>query len=272
MKLCSVPRREGFTLVELLSVIAIIAILAALLFPALNRASARANTTRCLSNIRQWGAAATLYLSDNDGYYPPQGNAPESGQMASIYTNAWYNVLPPYVGCEVMSNLYARKAMPRPGDKSLFICPAAPPTPAPQPTDKSTYYCSYAYNLWVVADNRGCKNKDDESGFGTYLRYSQIPDPSRFVLFAENPTGIGENSNPGYRYAWTHPKYMAFPVQGDAFRHSGAANICFADGHAGTYLKTKIYAEGMTAGTGQYWNYGGIQWNPDNPNLEGACN
>ena len=169
MKLCSVPRREGFTLVELLSVIAIIAILAALLFPALNRASARANTTRCLSNIRQWGAAATLYLSDNDGYYPPQGNAPESGQMASIYTNAWYNVLPPYVGCEVMSNLYARKAMPRPGDKSLFICPAAPPTPAPQPTDKSTYYCSYAYNLWVVADNRGCKNKDDESGFGTYL-------------------------------------------------------------------------------------------------------
>jgi len=271
MKHGPIPRREGFTLVELLAVIAIIAILAALLFPALNRASAKGNATRCLSNIRQWGAAASMYLSDNDGAFPPQGNTAESGQMADPLVKAWYNDLPPYIGHEAMSNLYIRRAMPRPGDKSLFICPAAPPTPAPQPTDRSTFYISYSYNLWVEAGNRGC-GASGGSGFGRYIRFSQIPDPGRFVLFAEGPAGVGENSNPGYRYAWTHPKYMAYPAQADAFRHSGSANLCFADGHAGTYQKTQIYAEGMAAGNGQYWNYGGIQWNPDNPNLEGACN
>jgi len=79
-------RKHGFTLVELLVVIGIIALLVALLLPALNKARAAAQRVQDLSNLRQLGMATISYANSFRGYYPYSYNALDARQ----YDPTWY--------------------------------------------------------------------------------------------------------------------------------------------------------------------------------------
>ena len=107
--------RCGFTLVEVLVVIAIVGILAALLFPAVKGATERAQAAKCVNNLRQIAAASQLYAGDHNGAFPgiPLGNWPFGGFLDNV-----------------TGQLTGPGALAEGGyasDPKIFYCPSWPP-------------------------------------------------------------------------------------------------------------------------------------------------
>ena len=114
--------KKHFTLIELLVVIAIIAILAAILLPALGKARDKAKTTGCLSNLKQLGVAVNFYSSENEDYMPFMANNDYKPQhfISKLKFATWKGQIAPYVGKEssgLKYDYYGKYAT------GVFCCP-----------------------------------------------------------------------------------------------------------------------------------------------------
>ncbi len=197
------PRSRAFTLVELLSVMAIIAILAALLLSVIGHAKTRAQAVTCRNNLRQWGTATQLYAADNSDYLPKDGSF--SGTSTK---EGWYIDLPRTLGLPPYSEMpWRTNARIDPG-RSIWICPA---NPRRSNSNELFHYCL---------------NKNiNGNGTGNQIRLVSIPRPSVTVWLFDNG-GVAAVAQ------WNN-------VHSNL--HSRGAQFAFLDGHAAWFKNTEYW-------------------------------
>jgi prepilin-type N-terminal cleavage/methylation domain-containing protein/prepilin-type processing-associated H-X9-DG protein len=138
---------SAFTLIELLVVIAIIAILAAMLLPALARAGLKAKSIASLSNLRQLGLGVALYLDDHNGLFPGHSLPAVAGQPRV----RWADLVFPYMQ---IVDVYLSPVL-GPDEKPFMNKPFAHTAPAGAEIEGMTrYYGGYGYNYQYLGNTR----------------------------------------------------------------------------------------------------------------------
>ena len=243
---------RGFTLVELLTVIAIIAVLAAILFPVFSRAREKARQTHCLSNLQQLGHAAELYSSDHNGFIVPWsvthpgwggGFSPPDPQNApASHIVTW----------DISLQSYIRNT-------DILLCPSTPF----DRTDRA--YCIANYTQRPIAANTWTGGYKD-----------QIPAPDKTVLLFEK----GDNLPGSWGDALGQNVYQSHSSEeqngySDEMFHFEGKNFVYLDGHAkfspqgqGPFAWEGAGGPGNDRGPGACWYWGKVADGGDWPPID----
>jgi len=212
---------QGFSLIELLVVIAVLGIIAGTVGAASGRAYARSRTSGCLSNLRQWGTATFLHLTDHEDRLPLDG-APNGISTR----DAWYVDLPRSMG---------RKAYP---DEGSWRTNAAAPLPqtiwlCPSNRRRSNGRILFHYTLNRRANGSGEERRE--------TRYTSISSPESMVWLFDNG------------------KLAAVAAEGNVHTnaHGNGAHFLFLDGHVQRIASTVYWdarkGRAMTHPVGMRW-------------------
>ncbi|HJN18244.1 MAG TPA: prepilin-type N-terminal cleavage/methylation domain-containing protein [Armatimonadota bacterium] len=222
-------RRGGFTLIELLVVIAIIAILAAILFPVFARAREKARQTSCLSNLKQLGTAAMMYVQDFDERTGRHCTCCPSRDAHPCFLQNLY----PYV------KNYQLYACPSFGRTSLHVRPCAPNGGA---TNYEEVPRSYGFNFDL-----------------DYKNQAAIKFPAECIMFADSTNVPMRTDCCATGYLAPAPRSGCCADSAPFGRvspiHNEGANHAFSDGHA-KWMKVTEAIHGNTASS-RYWRAAG---------------
>jgi len=220
---------HAFTLIELLVVIAVIAILAAMLLPALAAAKQKAQLIKCLSNMRQWGLGFHIYTDDNNDVVPEEGNTvqainyPGGPGTADNLDYAWYNCVAPSISQPPLINLYGGFGHPfdppRPDSQSIYSCPSAP-DPNPKFYNLSTPVNAIKKAYFMYGENgRLCVNVGTIYNTGAQqTKLSNIIKPTDTIFLAEvngnsvdstgaSTAGTSQSNQTGYHCDFARHSY-----------------------------------------------------------------